>query len=519
MRKTTALPFFALLFGCFSFAQTGINPTTTLTAETSNNTSTAATFVAQSNGNAGPGNVSKADLHSLLYGGSNTTIYAHFMGWFGQSNHMNVGYTSSDPNQVHNQVTDAISRGIAGFILDWYGPNNAMPNATAGALMQESESQQGAFSFAIMEDGGALNACHSTPGCNLTDQLISDLTYVYNNYEQSPAYMTMGGRPVVFFFDADRFGTLDWARAAASVPGNPILVFQNSGGFSHAQSGGSFAWVIINTSNPDDWSQGYLANFYNVANSHGSDHAFAAPYKGFNDTLAAWSPPGGRIMNQNCAQTWLSTFSEIGNHYSAGNQLESIQLVTWNDYEEGTEIESGIDNCVSVNGSVNGDLLTWNINGSDSTLDHFTVFISADGENLMSLGDVPASTRTLDLSTFAFVPGSYTVYVKAVGVGSVVNHMSGAISYSPGSIAPSVTIYTPADGDTVPTNLHIVASSVSPQHIEAMQIYLDYQLVYEVPTASIDTTLFVAPGLHHITVKMWQSQGGAVSQSIVVNAV
>ena len=427
---------FALLFGCFAFAQTQIIPTTTLTDETANNTSTAPTFMAQSNGNAGPGNVSNADMHNLLYAGSNTAIYAHFMGWFGPPNHMSLGYISSDPDQVHRQVTDAMGRGIAGFILDWYGPNNAMPNGTATALMQEAESQQGAFTFAIMEDGGALNACHNTSGCNLTDQLISDLTYAYNNYEQSPAYMTMQGQPVVFFFDPDRYGTLDWARVSANVPGNPILVFQNSGGFSHAQSGGSFAWVIINTSNPNDWSQGYLDNFYNVANAHSSAHAFAAPYKGFNDTLASWSPPGGRIMNQNCAQTWLNTFSEIGNFYSASNQLESIQLVTWNDYEEGTEIESGIDNCLSVDGSVNGDLLSWTISGDERTLDHFTVFVSADGENLMSLGDVPANTRTFDLAPFAFAPGNYTVYVKAVGVASVVNHMSGAISYSPGVSLP-----------------------------------------------------------------------------------
>src|SRR4051794_18531390 len=69
-------------------------PTTTLSAETSNNTSAANTFTSQSNGNMGASNVSKVDIHTLLYPGSNTKVIAHYMPWFGQKNHMDVGYNS-----------------------------------------------------------------------------------------------------------------------------------------------------------------------------------------------------------------------------------------------------------------------------------------------------------------------------------------------------------------------------------------------------------------------------------------
>src|SRR4029077_11852247 len=96
-------------------------PTTTLAAQTANNTSAANSFLKQSNGNAGAGNVSKVDVHSLLYPGATTKIYAHMMVWFGGSNHMNVGYNSADAGQVHSQITDMISRGIDGVIIDWYG--------------------------------------------------------------------------------------------------------------------------------------------------------------------------------------------------------------------------------------------------------------------------------------------------------------------------------------------------------------------------------------------------------------
>ena len=382
----------------------------------------------QTTGNEAPSNVSKVDTRTLLYPGATTKIYAHFMAWFGQSSHMNIGYTSSDPNQVKRQVTDAMSRGIAGFIEDWYGQNNSMPNATAFALKAEAESRNGGFQFAIMEDGGALNKCDATSGCDLTGQMIIDLTYAYNNFETSPAYMTINGRPAVFFFDPDRFGTLDWARVTANVPGNPVLIFQNSGGFTHAQSSGSISWVMINTSNANDWSQSYLDGFYTAGRANPQGHAFGATYKGFNDTLASWS--ANRIVNQNCGQTWLSTFSEIGKYYSAATQLDSLQLVTWNDYEESTEIETGIDNCVGVAASVATNQLSWTVSGNENTVDHYTPFISIDGVNLMALPDVAAGVHTFDLSSYHFAAGSYSVFVKAIGKASMKNHMSSAAAYT-----------------------------------------------------------------------------------------
>lgn len=403
----------------------GFTPNTTLSAETGNNTSTADAFAEQSNGNLGAGNVSKVGTRTLLYPGAQTKIYAHFMGWFGESNHMDVRYRSDDPAQVERQASDALSRGISGFILDWYGPNNTMPNNTARVLMTEAESRGGAFIFAIMEDGGALGPCHNTPGCDLTNQMIIDLTYAYNNYQGSPAYMRIAGRPVVFFFDPDRYGALDWARVAANVPGNPLLIFQNGSGFTHDQSSGSISWVMINP-DPNDWSQAYLDNFYQIARTYPSRHAYGATYKGFNDYLADWTLH--RVVNQNCGQTWLSTFSEINHFYSSSTNLESLQLVTWNDYEEATEIESGIDNCVSVSASVSGTTLSWSISGSESTIDHYTIFVSQDGQQLMSLVDIPAGMRSLDMAPYGLPSGNYKVYVKAVGKPSIRNTMSNAPS-------------------------------------------------------------------------------------------
>src|SRR5258708_24659960 len=140
------------LAGCGSKGAT--TNATTLTDETANNTSASNSFQSQTNGNLGANNVSKLDIHSLLYSGSTTKVFAHMLLWFGQSSHINVGYSSADPAQVRRQITDMISRGIDGVIVDWYGPNNYVDQATQ-VVMHEVEQHPG-FTFGIMVDQGAI---------------------------------------------------------------------------------------------------------------------------------------------------------------------------------------------------------------------------------------------------------------------------------------------------------------------------------------------------------------------------
>jgi len=86
------------------------------------NNSAHADFNGMFNGNAPAGPVSKEPVRSLLYANAKTKIYARLMPFFGAKGHVDVGYDSADPEEVHKQVEDMISRGIDGAILDWYGP-------------------------------------------------------------------------------------------------------------------------------------------------------------------------------------------------------------------------------------------------------------------------------------------------------------------------------------------------------------------------------------------------------------
>jgi protein involved in sex pheromone biosynthesis len=81
------------LIGCGSHGAQNMQTTTTTSqnvatitkaSQTANNTSSASSFQSQRNGNLGANNVSKVDVHSLLYPGTTTKVFAQLL--FGLGN-------------------------------------------------------------------------------------------------------------------------------------------------------------------------------------------------------------------------------------------------------------------------------------------------------------------------------------------------------------------------------------------------------------------------------------------------
>src|SRR5438445_10562476 len=76
-------------------AQQPVIPNTTLAIEKVANTSASSSFNGMSNGNPGHANVSKQDIHTLLYPGATTKIFAHVVCWFGQTSQYKRGDRSN----------------------------------------------------------------------------------------------------------------------------------------------------------------------------------------------------------------------------------------------------------------------------------------------------------------------------------------------------------------------------------------------------------------------------------------
>jgi hypothetical protein len=332
-------------------------------------------------------------------------------------------------------------RGIDGAIIAWYGAG-MIEDMVTQQLRVQSELHPG-FQFAVMIDKGAIT-WHSCAGCGPTDALIAHLNYIADTYYSSPAYLRINGQPVVVEFALEAY-SIDWNRVYSSVRGNPYIVFRNVTGMSRPGQG-AYAWGPSQELSYNDW-------FYQQALKYPAKSIMGGASKGFNDALASWTQ--NRYIDQQCGMTWLNTMEQVNKYYSATNPLAMLQLITWNDYEEGTALETGIDNCLSVNASVSGGLLTWGLAGpgSEATIDHYEVFLSPDGNNLAKLADLPVGSRSYSLSATKFAPGDYTAFVKAVGKPNIRNQMSAGVAYDVSNLPPVANLSVKSSGSYAPVSV------------------------------------------------------------------
>jgi len=329
--------------------------------------SAAPAFRGMANGNVAAGELSPLTLQQSYGIGGHTTVLAAMVGWFGSSKHADIGYHSDDPAQVARQLGAMQARGIDGVTIAWYGSGDQGVSGRTPAVVMRQAEQMSGFSFALRAQGGMLR--WYAKGQQPTAALIQQLRGGAQAFFDSPAYLKVDGRPVVLFFGFESFG-IDWLRVKAAVPGNPLFLFRNSKDFDRPGSDGAFAWGPAN-------GLSYLRYFYKSAAHHPGEIAVGDLHKGFNDSAASWGK--NRLVDQRCGQTFLDTVSVLP------SDLSFVQLVTWDDYEEGTELETGIDNCIRVDLQRTASGLEWSVTGNESAVDHYEVQTSQDGTSFTTV--------------------------------------------------------------------------------------------------------------------------------------
>lgn len=145
------------------------------------------------------------------------------------------------------------------------------------------------------------------------------------------------------------------------------------------------------------------------------------------------------LMDARCGKTWLDYLQAPHTSGAGGTNaaLNAIEIATWDDYDEGTEMETGVGNCVSsFSASLSGTTLSWTISfsspGDESTIDHYAIFYSTDGTtgaNITELADVSVNnTGSYSYSLPNTLPSTTVLYVKAVGKAMVTNHMTAGVT-------------------------------------------------------------------------------------------
>jgi hypothetical protein len=276
-------------------------------------------------------------------------MIAAYQPWFGGSGHINVGYSSQDRTVLQRQITDAKQLGISAFVVNWYGARHQFEDNSYALLQQLAAADPDGFKVALMYDENDSNPAGAT------DAVLADLDYAYQRYISrssrvpSSAYLRYHGQPVIFIFP--KGGETDWNRVRQVVntwEDRPMLIYKDPTAKWAGAFDGFYAWVQPGKSgwqrDGSNWGQEYLDYFYTtMTRSYPQKLAVGGAWPGFNDTRASWSR--NRHMDSRCGRTLEESLQMFRRYYDSTRPLPFLMIETWNDYEEGTNVEGSTHGC------------------------------------------------------------------------------------------------------------------------------------------------------------------------------
>jgi hypothetical protein len=244
-------------------------------------------------------------------------------------------YDSDDRDVIDYHLLLMKYAGIDGVIVDWYGVQNVndYPLNKRNTDSIFSRIPASGLQFGICYEDATLAQDKAVAGIDTLTAAKSDFNYLQSAYFGSGSYIKINNQPVLLDFGPQGLTTpSDWQQALSVFSPQPrLLLLEYQDADAGSYSGGEFAW-------PQATDQSNLTAFY--ANRAPTLPMFmAGAYPGFQDFYqqGGWGntlftiPFNGTGTLENC----VNLAKTSGTSY--------VQLITWNDYGEGTMIEPTLD--------------------------------------------------------------------------------------------------------------------------------------------------------------------------------
>ncbi|RZJ51420.1 MAG: hypothetical protein EOO19_00665 [Chryseobacterium sp.] len=301
---------------------------------------------------------------------NSTKIYVHYMPWFetnessadkkwgyhwtmANKNPNNTGangrreiasyyypligpYHSGDKNVIENHLLLMKYSGIDGVLIDWYGTFDVYDYR----MVKENTEQLIAMlekvglEYAIVyEDRVTKNAVDAGKAISVTSAAKTDLAYMQNNYFDDKNYIKVNGKPLLLNFGPIVLQTpAEWTNVFNILTTKPTFItLWDQSVEAGENASGEYAWVYKNST--------YLTNFYTNTKPKLSV-AIGSAYPGFKDFYAEGG--GGTAIGWTIEHNNGATLDETLAMAKNAN-LNYLQLITWNDFGEGTMFEPTVE--------------------------------------------------------------------------------------------------------------------------------------------------------------------------------
>jgi hypothetical protein len=247
-------------------------------------------------------------------------------------------YDSADPHALECHLLQMKLAGIDGVILDWYGISGAADYGiiqVASEAMFDASAQFGLEFIACFEDRTVEFLVNNgiIPPTGVNTHMVETFEWMDTNWFGAPHYGTRGGRPLVLNFGPIFVGTPGpWELATGLLNPEPEL-FALPHLWRNINADGGFNWVSFSSfegTTDEAVIRQRLANYFAFTSSDPSE-VIPSAVAGFDDVYAGDPFP---FLDHRDGETF-----RIGLDVTMDGPWDRIQLVTWNDYGEGTMIE------------------------------------------------------------------------------------------------------------------------------------------------------------------------------------
>jgi hypothetical protein len=237
-------------------------------------------------------------------------------------------YASSDPDVLEYHLLLMKYAGIDGVLVDWYGlqQKNDFPGIAKNTDALFKAIEKTGLEFAIVYEDRYLDASKS----EMISLAQTDMLYLQSNYFKKDFYAKMDGKPLMLIFGPAKLQTnTDWENVFNVFSVKPsFFTLQSHYHTANTTAVGEYMWVDAKTAEEKYADAGKFSRYIGAA------------YPGYRDFYKEGGDGNGYNVhwdydNGNLYKSLLDLGKSKGMNY--------LQLITWNDFGEGTMIEPTLE--------------------------------------------------------------------------------------------------------------------------------------------------------------------------------
>jgi hypothetical protein len=246
-------------------------------------------------------------------------------------------YNSRSRDVIRYHLRTAKAAGIQAFLVDWYGPGT-FEDDRINLLLDEAEKAGMKVAICYEEKINFKGFRDVETRDEAVANVVSDLTYILERYTSHPAYLKRNRIPFIYQFNGWGKGPAgpnlltppEWRDVFAELPSPVVYGRQNLDEEYYPPIQGGYVWW-----NPDAaWLESVARRAGELKRNGRLSFFMSMICPGFDDTGVWGWGSGPRRVERVGLETLRQTFE-----LSALGEPELVQIVTWNDFGEGTMVE------------------------------------------------------------------------------------------------------------------------------------------------------------------------------------